>query len=190
MKEIKVMMLDMDGVVNSYQHSKKWLLQNFEKERQKDKQSDVDIIRKKVMANYSKQFCVYTELVFEDLAERINRICDQTDCYIVWSSTWRKLQKYSDLQKAREMFNRRGLQGDRLIAYTPCIGMSWQGHCRGSQISAWIRNNEQYKVIKCAVIDDRYDAGFNLPQCAKFFQIDGYVGISEENVKEIVDYLK
>lgn len=189
MKDIKLIALDMDGVVNSYEHSKKWTLQQYNLERQKDNVSDVDTIRNRVKKKYREQFCDAEQLIFSELAERITKICKETDCYILWSSTWRKLERYKDIQKAREMFNRRGLPGERLISYTPIIGMSWDGHCRGSEISSWIRNNTQYKVIKCAVIDDRYDAGYNLPSNAKFFQIDEYIGITEDDMNQIITYL-
>ena len=189
MKKIKLIALDMDGVVNSYQHSKNWLLQHYNLEREKDKISDADTIRERVKKMYEEQFCNFEQYIFPELAERITKICKQTDCYILWSSTWRKLERYKSIEKAREMFNRRGLPGNKLISYTPIIGMSWNGHCRGSEISSWIRDNTQYEVIKCAVIDDRYDAGYNLPSNAKFFQIDEYVGITEENVESIIQYL-
>jgi hypothetical protein len=67
--------------------------------------------------------------------------------------------------------------------------MSWGGYNRGSEIRAWINDNVYGKVIKCAVIDDRIDAGYCLPKCAKFFQINDQIGITEDETKDIINYL-
>jgi hypothetical protein len=186
-KKIKIIALDMDGVVNSDFLITEWL-KNKEREL-KENITDKDKLNLQIKKSFLKEFNNSTELIFNELAQRINTICNKTDCLIVWSSTWRKLEKYKDIKKAKKMFNRRNLIGDRLISYTPQIGMSWAGHCRGSEIASWINNNEEYEIIKCAVIDDREDAGYNLPINAKFFWIDPYIGITDDNVEQIINYL-
>jgi len=190
-KEFKIIALDMDGVVNSSQHINNWIINKREEIKKEYPEFNVldDEIFQLTRKAYQKEFNHMIELIFPDLAERIKRICDETDCYIVWSSTWRKLNEYEDIEVAKEMFNRRGLPGDRLIGYTPRQGMSWEGHCRGSEIKLWINDNIYGKVTKCAVIDDRYDAGYNLPKCAKFFQINDQIGITEEDTEDIINYL-
>ena len=189
-KEIKIIALDMDGVVNSSKHVGDWIYNKREEIKSQNPHLDPlgDEIFQLTRKEYQKEFNHMIELIFPELAERIKRICDETDCYIVWSSTWRKLNEYKDIENAKEMFNRRGLPGDRLIGYTPSA-MSWEGHCRGSEIRVWIKDNIYGKVTKCAVIDDRYDAGYNLPKCAKFFQINDQIGITEENMEDIIKYL-
>ena len=53
-----------------------------------------------------------------------------------------------------------------------------------------VKNDNIYgKVIKCAVIDDRLDAGYGLPKCAKFFEINGQTGITEYDTENIIKYL-
>lgn len=188
MKKIKVIALDMDGVVNSDNIIRLWIegkLCEFEDEGIYGNEA-----RQKVSELYKKTFCNSTELIFPELAEKITRICNETDCYIIWSSTWRKLEKYSDIKDAQDMFNRRGLPGNRLIAYTPIIVLGWGGSSRGSEISSWIRNNEIYEIIKCAVIDDRFDAGDNLPKNAKLFQTNSVEGITDEITEAVIKYLK
>ena len=191
-KEFKVIMLDMDGVVNSTTHCNNWIINK--REEYKKQYPEYDVLGNEIFQltrdAYQKEFNHMIELIFPDLAERITRICNETNCYIVWSSTWRKLNEYQDIEAAKEMFNRRGLPGDKLIGYTPQQGMSWNGHCRGNEIRLWIKDNIYGKVIKCAVIDDRDDAGYNLPKCAKFFQINDQVGITEYDVEDIINYLK
>jgi hypothetical protein len=191
-KEFKIIMLDMDGVVNSSTHVNNWI--SNKREEYKKQYPEYDILGNEIFQltrkAYQKEFNHMMELIFPDLAERITRICNETNCYIVWSSTWRKLNEYKDIEVAKEMFNRRGLPGDRLIGYTPQQGMSWNGRCRGNEIRLWIQDNIYGKVTKCAVIDDRDDAGYNLPECAKFFQTNDQVGITEDNVEDIITYLK
>ena len=188
-KRIKIIALDMDGVVNSGKLCNKWINDRWKIEEKNPNNSTDEEVRLAVRKAYQKEFVHMEELVFPELAQKITKICEETDCYILWSSTWRKLERYQDIEAAKDMFNRRDLPGDRLISYTPQIGMSWAGHCRGSEIASWIKNNEEYEIIKCAVIDDRKDAGYYLPINAKFFWIDSYVGITDDNVEQIINYL-
>lgn len=179
----------MDGVINSDELISKWFSNKFNELENDGNYYTDDELRLKVRNAFKKEFCDSTELIFPELAKHIVKICNKTNCYILWSSTWRKLEKYQNIEDAKEMFNRRGLPGDRLIAYTPQIGTSWGGFCRGDEISLWIKNNEEYNIIKCAVIDDRLDAGYNLPNNAKYFNINEYCGITKYNTKDIIDYL-
>ena len=179
MKDIKLIALDMDGVVNSNKLIQKWINEHTKKYG-----------REEAIKIYKKEFCNCEELVFPELAEKITKIVNETDCYILWSSTWRKLERYKDIEFAKDMFNRRGLPGDKLIAYTPQIGMAWNGICRGAEIASWIRGNIEFNVVKCAVIDDRKDAGYSLPKNAMFFQTDLFYGITDEQVEKIIEYLK
>lgn len=189
LKDIKIIGLDMDGVVNSGKLCRKWINDRFKIEEQNPNNLTDEDVRLAVRKAYQEEFVHMEELVFPELAEKITKICKETDCYILWTSTWRKLERYQDIEVAKDMFNRRDLPGDRLIAYTPQIGMGWSGHCRGSEIRSWITNNTEYNVIKCAVIDDRIDAGENLPKNAKYFWIDDYEGITDDNVNDIIKYL-
>jgi len=189
LKDIKIIGLDMDGVVNSGKLCRKWINDRWKIEEQNPNNLTDEDVRLAVRKAYQEEFVHMEELVFPELAEKITKICKETDCYILWTSTWRKLERYQDVEVAKDMFNRRGLPGDRLIAYTPQIGMGWAGHCRGSEIKSWITNNIEYNVIKCAVIDDRIDAGENLPKNAKYFWIDDYEGITDDNVNDIIKYL-
>lgn len=190
MDNIKIIALDMDGVVNSDHLIYDWLM-NKREELKSSYNNDMfsEELRLAVRQAFNDEFDHSTELVFPELASRITKICNETDAYILWSSTWRKLDKYQDIEVAKDMFNRRGLPGNKLIGYTPSIGMSWGGNCRGSEISSWIHNNTVGNIIKCAVIDDRLDAGYNLPSCAKYFQTFCAVGINDYDVEDIINYL-
>ena len=191
-KDVKIIALDMDGVINSDELINKWFNDKFLQIENSNQfnSNDYNEIRLEVRKQFAEEFCNSTELVFPELASKIVEICNKTDAYILWSSTWRKLEKYNNIEVAKDMFNRRGLPGDRLIAYTPQLGMSWAGHNRGSEIKMWIKDNDEYNVIKCAVIDDRLDAGYNLPKNAKYFNVNEYSGITDYHVTDIIDYLK
>lgn len=132
MKKVKIIALDMDGVVNSNELIKKWINDRFKIEEENPNNSTDEDIKLAVRKAYQEEFVHSQELVFSELADKITKICNETNCYILWSSTWRKLTRYQDIEIAKDMFNRRGLPGERLIAYTPQIGMSWAGHSRGS----------------------------------------------------------
>jgi hypothetical protein len=188
---MKVIFLDMDGVVNSDILINEWIAnkrQEIKELNNYDGSKDWDKIRIAVKNAFNKEFDHSTELIFPELAGYIKQICDKTDCFIVWSSTWRNLSKYQDIEVAKDMFNRHGLPGDKLIGYTPQLHFMDQG-IRGNQIRAWINNNTIGKVTKAAVIDDRFDAGENLPKCAKYFNINPQTGINEFDVEDIINYL-
>ena len=184
---MKLIALDMDGVVNSNILIRKWFI---DKEKELFELTNKQPTDTELRNIFSQEFKNSTELIFPQLAKYITEICEKTNAYILWTSTWRKLEKYSDINVAKDMFNRHGLPGDKLIGYTPQIGMSWYGRSRGSEIRAWLKNNNlTEKITHCAVIDDRVDAGENLPKNAKFFWIDPNQGISDYETINIINYL-
>lgn len=189
---IKIIILDMDGVVNSNSLIRGWIDKKY---KEKEKLfSDFYEVQKEVRKEYAKEFRNMRELVFPELAERITRICNETGAFILWSSTWRNLSEYQNLAVVRNMFKRRGLPEDRFIGYTPDLkgdrGWSYGcGVCRGEEISFWFKNYLTDRKIVGAVIDDRSDAGMGIPEFTKFFQTDEEYGITEEQTQEIISYL-
>ena len=182
--KMKLIALDMDGVVNSNILIRKWFI---DKEKELFELNNKQPTNTELRQAFKTEFKNSTELIFPQLAKYITEICEKTNAYILWTSTWRKLEKYSDINVAKDMFNRHGLPGDKLIGYTPQIGMSWTGHSRGSEIRLWLKNNDlNEEITHCAVIDDRVDAGENLPKNAKFFWIDPNQGISEYETINII----
>jgi len=189
---MKLICLDMDGVINSNYLIRNWINNKFkELENNPEYSCDYEKLRKAVRSKYAKEFCNCEELVFPELAKIIYDICEKTDANILWSSTWRKLKRYSNIEDAKEMFNRRGLPGNRLIGYTPDLSKQYfSGSCaRGSEIRMWLFNNTFGHIEKCAVIDDREDAGFGIPNNAKFFQTEEEIGITSEIAQDICNYL-
>lgn len=188
---MKVIALDCDGVINSNILIRKWMADKYSEIEKKQNTFSYNEIREEVRNEFQKEFCHCEELVFPELAKIISTICEKTDAKILWSSTWRTLDRYKNIEDAKKMFNRRGLPGDVLIGYTPKLGADFftSSYSRGSEIRMWLFNNVYGNIEKCAVIDDREDAGHDLPTNAKFFQTDENVGITDLMSYEICDYL-
>ena len=185
----KLIALDMDGVINSNHHRMLWTSNKYD--QLKSQIEDLDLLRKAVIDSYKIEFCHGHELVIPELAAKITEICDITEAKILWTSTWRTLPEYEDISKARQMFNRRGLPGDRLIGYTPKLGADYiyGNHTRSEQINLWLKNNQYGYIDRCAVIDDRSDAGYQLVDNAKFFQTTFERGITDQIVDSVIKYL-
>lgn len=165
----------MDYVVNSNESCLSWIKQKKEKYNYTDE---------KIKQQFKKQFDNGTQLIFPEYVKRINTICDETNCNIVWSSSWRLLDKYKDIENAKKMFNRRGLYGNRLIGYTPQLHFRDGGY-RGSAISYWLKERKDIEIS--VVLDDRPDAGIGLPFNCYYIGI--VEGIQDYDVNYAIDIL-
>lgn len=191
MKNVKLIALDMDGVVNSDIKIRKWFDNKMLELENQGYSYLNNELRLEARKAFNKEFDHSTELIFPELAKFIKQIIDETDCYILWSSSWRNHPKYVDIEVAKDMLNRHNMRGDRLIGYTPTLHFLDQG-IRGNQIRTWLYNNSYFDyndLYKCAVIDDRHDAGEMLPDKCKFFWIDPRQGITEYETNKIINYL-
>lgn len=186
---MKVIMLDMDGVVNSYLEQKAWLTAKWEE--LKTLFPDREERHQEVKKAFGKEFCNMTEFVFPKHAALITKICEETDAKIVWSSTWRNIEEYKDkMEFAKDMFNRRDLPGDRLIDVTPDLGADHTLSIpRGHEIEMWMQDHPE--VTKCAILDDRRDAGntSTVKDRTQFFMTEDLYGITPEIAKDVIDYL-
>lgn len=172
----KLLVLDMDGAgANCDQLIEKWIIDH---EKKYGRAESIKMFR--------KEFNNSTELVFPEIAERTSKIVKETGCKILWSSSWRNLPEYKDMEKAKEMFNRRGLPGDALIGYTPNLGYL---DIRGNEIRAWVLNNTYGDFDRVAVLDDLDEAGMNLPENCRFFRTKAYSGLTEKIMNSIIKYL-
>lgn len=184
---MKVIALDMDGVVNSRKKIIEWL--DAKKNHFASLGDNAEQAEKKTREAYMNEFQDMTELVFPEYAVRVSKIVDETGAKILWSSTWRNIDKYKDLEVAKDMFNRRGLPGEALIGVTPDFLADFRHDCyRGSEIKAWLK--EHPEVNKCAVIDDREDASYGLPSNAQYFATSWENGLTDDTVDAIIKYLE
>ena len=170
----KILFLDMDGVVNSNQEIRKYIA-NLE---------NLKYTEEEIKKQYKKDFCYCTELIFPIFAERIKRICEQCNCDIVWSTSWKTLREYrNNLEYAQKMLTRRGIPGERLIGYTPNLYYSF----RHIEISTWLKKYGK-KIKKFAILDDRQDASYNTKR-GRFFKTSMETGLTEEITQQVINWL-
>lgn len=183
---MKIIALDMDGVVNSRKRIIEWL--DAKKNQFVSLGNNMAQAEDKTKDAYMEEFQDMTELVFPEYAVRVSKIIDETGAKILWSSTWRNIDKYKDLEVAKDMFNRRGLPGEALIDRTPDFLADFSQRCdRGNEIRAWLK--EHPEVTKCAVVDDREDASYGLPSNAQYFATTWENGLTDEVTDAIIKYL-
>ena len=182
-------MLDMDGVVNSHVEYSGWLDAKWEE--LKSSIPDREERQQEINNLFRKEFCNLTEVVFPRHAALITKICKETDAKIVWSSTWRNLKEYKDkMDFIKDMFNRRGLPGECLIDVTPDLGADHTLSIpRGHEIEIWLQDHPE--VVKCAILDDRRDAGNTgtVKDRTEFFMTEEVFGITPEIAKDVIAYL-
>lgn len=184
----KLIALDMDGVVNSSQLIYTWI-----DSRYKELAHIEDSIQRRLRAKeeYFKEFANGYEAIFPELAAKISHICYETGADIVWTSTWRNSYPYRQIKDARYMFTRRGLLGDRLVGYTPDLGGDKYRCSRGAEIRSYLKSREiaEGLNIRCAIIDDRPDAGDGVPEYAKLFLVDERIGVTDSIAEDVIAFL-
>ena len=171
----KILFLDMDGVVNSNNEIVNYL---------DDLTENQCYTREEARHQFNIEFCHYTELIFPIFAKRITNICEKTNCDIVWSTTWRTIRSYrNNLEYAQKMLTRRGIPGERLIAYTPILSYN----PRRDEIKLWLKNNGKY-IKKFAILDDTLEAKYNTKR-GKFFQTTIADGLTENIANDVIKWL-
>lgn len=188
-KEVyKLIALDMDGVVNSSQLIYTWI-----DSKCKELSHIEDPIKRRLKAKeeYFKEFANGYEAIFPELAAKISHICYETGADIVWTSTWRNAYLYRQIKDAQDMFTRRGLLGNRLVGYTPDLGGDKYRCSRGAEIRSYLKSKEiaEGLNIRCAIIDDRLDAGDGVPGYAKLFLTDEQIGVTDYIVEDVIAFL-
>lgn len=184
MTNVNLIALDMDGVVNSNELILDWLYRHRDEliEEYKD-QADEEV---KKLFKYT--FKNGRELVFPQLAEKVTRLCRETDSYILWSTDWRRIDPYVNSTEAiLTLFRKFDLPTDRFLGCTPVFNSS-----RGTEINAWIESNKffSYKDLhRCAVLDDLLEAGIGLSEKCKLFKTDPNIGITEQIVENAKRFL-
>jgi hypothetical protein len=156
---MKVLCVDIDGCLNSYQSI---MLYDFLS--QYHFESHGDFINKNI-----KLFC---PMALSNLAYIIR----STQCKLVLSSCWRKGQT---LDSIKEWFSPWSIIANAFIDVTPVLC----GVQRGMEIKTWLGNHPE--VIKYAVIDD--DDDFDDVR-GNFFKIDPMVGLNLIVAKKIVKH--
>lgn len=157
---MKVLFLDIDGVLNHESHYK-WLMETDEPTPQ-------------------QQVFPYSE--FNPASCQIlNKIIEETGCKIVLSSTWR----LDGISKMNALFKHFGLP--QIYDVTPSLAYKYDTIlCRGKEIDKWL--SEHPEVTKYAIVDDDNDMEeYQLPY---FVKTDAYTnGLNEEIAEKIIKIL-
>lgn len=170
----KILFLDMDGVVNSDVEIIKYM---------NDLIDNKCYTRNEAVEQYKIDFCNMTELIFPVHAKLITKICEETNCNIVWTTTWRLIDEYEDINAAKEMLSRRGIPGERLIDYTP----NFICRNRSSEIKEWLNINGK-EVTRFAILDDDDYAKYNTKN-GRFFQTSLMNGLTEDIAQDVIKWL-
>lgn len=157
---MKVIFLDIDGVLNTN-----------------------DNIIKQVNENNGKQSYQYQFNFDPQSMKNLQEIVLKSDAKIVVTSTWRLHfgVDYSDrddyINYEKSFYRNMEEYGilDSYIGITP----RFCGEIRGKEIQSWLNENE--KVTHFLILDDDSDMGDLMPHLVC---IDGEIGITRENVKK------
>lgn len=183
---MNIIFLDMDGVVNSDEFTTEWF-----KNHGHDQSS---------LMEFSNLYCKHdghSGYVVPELVERLKRICDETDCRIVWSSSWREnyvkegSENSFDMDTIKALWKAKGLPVERLIGCSPCLDMSRYSYVpRGCEAQKWLDENaEKYGVEKVAILDDGDDADVGVVfDGARFFQTTFEKGLTQEIADSLVEW--
>lgn len=156
---MKVLFLDIDGVLNSNEYVK---TDRYLKKEQGVGFPDCDLD--------------------ENAIKRVNHICEKTGAKIVISSTWR------EMNDCIPSLIRNGLK-IKVIGLTPCLDRKtesgvWMAKTRGQEIQAWLDKNE---VDEYVILDD--DKDMLDSQLSNFINTNYLYGLTEEDVEEAIKIL-
>jgi len=158
---MKVLFLDIDGVLNSHQSIHMY----FRKSGGQGVRCD------------EHHFCPIAVSNLLTLFEEI------PDLKIVVSSTWRR---FSSREELEEMFRMHGVDPAAFIGITPYH----PGAHRGLEIQDWLDIAKQngMNIEKFAIVDDDSDMA-HFRESGDFFKTDGRMGLMYDVTRRIIDHL-
>lgn len=112
------------------------------------------------------------------LVERVNKLIEDTGAYVVVSSTWRKLRSEEEMN---ELLKKQGVECSMLGCTPNHVPRSdGNGHgYRGDEIKAWLKENEKglnVRVDSFIILDDDSDMD---PFMDRLVQTKGRVGLQD-----------
>ena len=193
--EVKnILFLDMDGVLNSNYLIRKWCNDKFLELQKEHQNLSYEEVRKMTSHKFYQEFKYNHELVFPELAKRLNEVIETCNVKLIWSSSWRNIDPYKgNINNARAMLERHGINGSALIGYTPNFRRfsDCGQNCRMSEILSFIKNNTLGITFddRIVAIDD-----CNLSELEhddiKFFGTKVEFGLTEKIKNEMIVYYK
>lgn len=169
-QKVKVVFLDFDGVLNSWQES---FMNKRERETRVGKFWDEVSIRAVRLGRYMPKkwanawywecnfwFSNYADFCPIACSNFISLLEDVPELKIVISSSWRS----HGLDICKRILKRNGIDVSRIIGVTPNYGTSAEGdwrqgyRARGNEIQAWMYLfRKEYRVTNMVILDDNSD---------------------------------
>lgn len=167
-----IIFLDIDGVLNC---------QTFFEERMEKKE-----LRKAVKDGDISRLEYYKSQICEKRISWLSKLCEEANCHVVVSSTWRKNKTIEELQEIMDACG----GTFKIIDKTP-----YTGYERGTEIALWLRENIKPETYGChyfefkkyVIIDD--DSDMLYTQRNHFFQTDNYSGLTPNTCYKIKRFL-
>lgn len=160
MKEIKILFLDIDGVMNK-----------FEK---------ILLSPREATPNTMKSLGLTLE-VHKELVDRVNQITDATGAYIVISSSWR-IGYLADWVDVVLYLHNSGLKGF-ILGRTPSFR---ELRTRGEEIKAYLSDHKEENIVSFIILDDNNDMG---QYSERLILTDHQIGIQDEHVEQAIRML-
>lgn len=160
---MKVIFLDIDGVLNSF-----------------EKHADLTMPHNAWNPETMNAFGIKLE-VFDEQIERVNRITAETGAKLVLSSSWR-IGYLADWADVVIHLHNSGLKGF-IVGRTPHRD---DLNTRGQEIVAWFKDHPSEKIESFIILDDdnRMDPVMN-----RLVQTDHQVGIQDNDVEKAIAML-
>lgn len=158
---MKVLFLDMDGVLNSYNWFKTINLPDRQRTRRRAKIALREAFRRADIGSFRIGAIDSYSCMVDPAAIRVlNHVIEQTGAKVVLSSSWRIVWPYRAVEV---MLRTAGFVGE-LIGATP-NGVVGKPHARGNEIQAWL--DEHPEVTAFAIVDDSSDMVHLLPKLVR-----------------------
>lgn len=165
---MKVLFLDFDGVLNSYQSAHFW----HNKRDQKRWENELYLEWQGSLKEYlAQEFC---PIALSNVEELIRRV---PDLKVVVSSTWRLGETVESLKKIVAPAK---LLADAIIDVTP----SFRGP-RGLEIQAWLDKHPE--VSQFVIVDDDADMVHLTPRLVLIDSKNGFIFTDMENAAKMLD---
>jgi hypothetical protein len=172
---MKILFLDFDGVLNSYQSATFWHTRRDQMKWENEMYRDWPGTLKEYIA---QEFCPIALSNVEELCRR------ELDLRIVVSSTWRMGETVETL---KEILKPSKIVCDRLIGTTPIIYKDNHEVPRGIEIQHWLDNYEfKDQITGFAILDDDGDMEHLMN---KLVQTDVEHGFKWTDIKKVQDVL-